>query len=143
MIETALLAAWAALTGACVGSFTQVVVSRVPHRTSIMGRSACDACGTTIPWFRNLPLVTWPALRGTAACCGSAIPPSTWFTEVATAAGWALFVAPVATSGPGRIVGAVIVAITCTAAVTAARVAVHVRRLEADEHSHDGVATTP
>jgi prepilin signal peptidase PulO-like enzyme (type II secretory pathway) len=76
--------------GACFGSFSGVVIDRVPEGRSVNGRSACAACGSPIPAWHNLPIVSWPLLRGTAACCGAAIPRRVWAIEVAVASLWAL-----------------------------------------------------
>jgi leader peptidase (prepilin peptidase)/N-methyltransferase len=63
----------AALLGACVGSFLNVVVYRLPQadpvRRSLGGRSRCPKCRTQIAWFDNLPLVSWLLLRGKSRCC--------------------------------------------------------------------------
>lgn len=37
---------------------------------TLWGRSSCDHCGTPIPWYRNVPVVTWCWQRGRTACCG-------------------------------------------------------------------------
>jgi leader peptidase (prepilin peptidase)/N-methyltransferase len=67
----------AALTGACVGSFLNVVIWRLPQqdprRRSLGGRSHCPKCGKLIRWFDNIPVAGWLLLRGRARCCGSAI----------------------------------------------------------------------
>ena len=59
------------LLGACLGSFFNVVVWRVPRGMSIVRPgSHCPACGTPIPFWRNIPVLTWLLQRGRAACCG-------------------------------------------------------------------------
>lgn len=67
----------ATLLGACVGSFLNVVVHRVPQpdpsRRSLGGRSRCPACGKAIRWHDNLPVLGWFLLRGRARCCGGRI----------------------------------------------------------------------
>jgi leader peptidase (prepilin peptidase)/N-methyltransferase len=68
---------FAALLGACVGSFLNVVIYRLPQqdpaRRSLGGRSACPQCGRRIAWYWNLPVFGWLALRGRARCCGGRI----------------------------------------------------------------------
>jgi leader peptidase (prepilin peptidase) / N-methyltransferase len=63
----------AALLGACVGSFLNVVIWRLPQldpaRRSLGGRSCCPRCGTQIAWFDNVPVLAWLWLRGRARCC--------------------------------------------------------------------------
>ncbi|GAB4161450.1 MAG: A24 family peptidase [Planctomycetota bacterium] len=64
----------AALLGAVVGSFLNVVIYRLPEGRSLGGRSLCLSCGERIPWFRNIPVLGWFLLRGRAACCGARLP---------------------------------------------------------------------
>lgn len=63
--------------GACVGSFLNVVIWRLPQedpkQRSLGGRSRCPACGASIAWHWNLPMLGWLLLRGRAACCGARI----------------------------------------------------------------------
>lgn len=83
--------------GACVGSFLNVVIWRVPQGTFLSGgsRSACPKCGVPIPWYRNLPILSWLMLRGRAACCGTRISPRYLLVEALTAfLFWALLVRP-------------------------------------------------
>lgn len=59
--------------GACIGSFLNVVIHRVPQedprKRSLGGRSHCPHCGVQIAWRDNLPLLGWLLLRGRARCC--------------------------------------------------------------------------
>jgi leader peptidase (prepilin peptidase)/N-methyltransferase len=63
----------AALLGACVGSFLNVVIHRLPQedaaRRSLGGRSRCPLCGAAIRWFDNVPIAGWLLLRGRGRCC--------------------------------------------------------------------------
>ncbi len=60
--------------GACVGSFLNVVVHRLPRGESLWGpRSRCPSCGTPIAWYDNLPLLSWLARRGRCRACGGPI----------------------------------------------------------------------
>ncbi|HEX3731149.1 MAG TPA: prepilin peptidase [Opitutaceae bacterium] len=73
------------LVGACVGSFLNVVIARLPAGDSIVTpRSHCD-CGAPIAWHDNLPLVSWFVLRGRARCCGRLFSIRYWFVEALTA----------------------------------------------------------
>ncbi|MEO6595890.1 MAG: A24 family peptidase [Planctomycetota bacterium] len=67
----------AALLGACVGSFLNVVIWRLPQedprRRSLGGRSHCPHCGALIRWFDNLPVLAWIFLRARARCCKGSI----------------------------------------------------------------------
>ena len=56
--------------GACLGSFFNVCIYRIPAGRSIVTpRSQCG-CGKPIAWFDNLPILSWIILRGKARCCG-------------------------------------------------------------------------
>jgi leader peptidase (prepilin peptidase)/N-methyltransferase len=87
-----------ALFGLCVGSFLNVVIHRLPlmleqqwkrDSAETLGlppplddglplslarpRSRCPACGSAIPWYRNLPLLSYLLLRGRCADCAAPI----------------------------------------------------------------------
>lgn len=86
-----------AVLGACVGSFLNVVIWRLPRGTFIAdgSRSICPQCRQPIPWFRNLPILSWLLLRGRAACCGARISPRYLLVEALTAfLFWGLVVHP-------------------------------------------------
>ena len=64
----------AALLGACIGSFLNVVAWRLPRQESVVRpRSHCPQCGTTLRWFENVPVLSWLLLRGRCRHCGSTI----------------------------------------------------------------------
>lgn len=87
----------AGLFGACVGSFLNVVVFRLPQkdpqRRSLGGRSHCPKCGQQIRWFDNVPVFGWLLLRGRARCCKERISPRYPLVELLTAALFLLLVA--------------------------------------------------
>lgn len=61
--------------GACIGSFFNVAVWRIPRNQSVVSPgSRCPGCGHGIPWYRNLPVITWLIQRGRCAWCGFRIP---------------------------------------------------------------------
>ena len=68
---------WVALAflyGAIVGSFLNVCIYRIPKGIEVVRTpSHCPSCGQRIPWFRNIPILSWLILRGRAACCGARI----------------------------------------------------------------------
>jgi len=61
--------------GACIGSFLNVVIYRVPLGMSVNepNRSFCPKCKKHIPMWLNLPLISWLWLRGKCAECGAPI----------------------------------------------------------------------
>lgn len=75
------------LFGACVGSFLNVVIYRLPRGLSVNepSRSFCPQCKQPIPWYLNLPIISWLLLRGKSACCGQRISARYWFIELITA----------------------------------------------------------
>ena len=82
----AMLAAFAVLPGLAIGSFLNVVAVRLPeHRSIVLPRSACGACGTPIAWYDNVPLVSYAVLRGRCRSCASRIGLMYPAVELATA----------------------------------------------------------
>ncbi|HAU38005.1 MAG TPA: hypothetical protein DCX07_09860 [Phycisphaerales bacterium] len=74
------------LLGACVGSFLNVVVWRLPRGESIVfPASHCPACGRAIRWYDNIPLVSWFVLRGRCRDCKVRISPRYVIVEALTA----------------------------------------------------------
>jgi leader peptidase (prepilin peptidase)/N-methyltransferase len=64
------------LFGLLFGSFANVCAWRIPRGESIVfPGSHCPACGRPIPWFRNIPLLSYLVLRGRCADCGVRISP--------------------------------------------------------------------
>lgn len=63
----------AAAFGACVGSFLNVCIHRLPKGESVVTPASRCACGQPIPFWFNLPLLGWLILRGRARCCGGKI----------------------------------------------------------------------
>ena len=73
---TAMLAFFAFALGACVASFLNVVVWRVPRGESIVSPpSHCPKCNAPIRWWQNIPILSWLALRGKCANCRGPISP--------------------------------------------------------------------
>ena len=62
--------------GACIASFLNVVIWRVPRGESIVSPpSHCPKCGSSIKWWQNIPILSWLALRGRCAACKAPISP--------------------------------------------------------------------
>jgi leader peptidase (prepilin peptidase)/N-methyltransferase len=82
-----LFAAFAFVLGACVGSFLNVCIYRMPRDLSVNEprRSFCPSCKYQIPWSSNLPLITWLAQRGKCKNCGAGIPVRYFLVELLTA----------------------------------------------------------
>ena len=62
--------------GACIASFLNVVIWRVPRGESIVSPpSHCPKCNAAIKWYQNIPILSWLALRGKCANCREPISP--------------------------------------------------------------------
>jgi leader peptidase (prepilin peptidase)/N-methyltransferase len=73
--------------GACIGSFLNVVIHRLPRGASIVfPPSHCPACGRSIRWYDNIPLVSWWVLGARCRWCKAPISPRYLVVEAATAA---------------------------------------------------------
>ena len=84
---TELLAVFAAVLGAVTGSFLNACIHRMPRGVSLLNprRSFCPSCEQTIPWYENLPILSWLALRGKCSGCGAKISPRYPLVELLTA----------------------------------------------------------
>ncbi len=61
--------------GACVGSFLNVVIYRLPAGRSIVSPpSSCPKCGARIRWYDNIPLLSYLLLGGRCRNCREPIP---------------------------------------------------------------------
>src|SRR5258706_4910723 len=73
-IPAPVLAAFAFVLGACIGSFLNVVVWRLPRGESLVRPgSHCPGCDGAIPAWANVPLLSYVALRGRCRACGAPI----------------------------------------------------------------------
>ncbi len=73
-MSTLFLVPLAALGGAIIGSFLNVVIVRLPRNESLVApRSRCRTCGTELEWFDNIPILSFLALRGRCRACGAAV----------------------------------------------------------------------
>jgi leader peptidase (prepilin peptidase)/N-methyltransferase len=65
-----LLTVYVLFAGACVGSFLNVVIARLPKGESLVRpRSRCPRCLSPIPWYDNLPILSWLLLRARCRRC--------------------------------------------------------------------------
>lgn len=104
---------WAGLVGACVGSFLNVCIYRIPKNESVVHPRSHCGCGQPIAWHDNIPVLSWFLLRGKARCCGRPFSFRYPAIELLTAA---LFVACCLLFPPGKAVaGAVLCAIVICA----------------------------
>jgi leader peptidase (prepilin peptidase)/N-methyltransferase len=85
--------------GLVIGSFLGVCVSRIPRGQSIVSPgSACESCGSRLPWWDNIPVVSYLALGGRCRTCGARIPAACPLIEIVTGA---LFVGAALAFGAG------------------------------------------
>jgi leader peptidase (prepilin peptidase)/N-methyltransferase len=71
--------------GLAFGSFLGVVAARLPLRRSFVNsRSECLACGATLAWYDNVPLLSYALLRGRCRRCRTMIPFREPAVEIAT-----------------------------------------------------------
>lgn len=82
-----LLVVWVAALGACVGSFLNVCVYRLPRRClSVLrpARSFCPGCRRQLTWSENIPLLSWLVQGARCRGCKGTIPVRYPAVELAT-----------------------------------------------------------
>jgi leader peptidase (prepilin peptidase) / N-methyltransferase len=73
------------IAGVVVGSFLEVVAYRIPRKISIVKpRSFCPNCGAKIPFYDNIPLISYIILRGRCRKCNARIPITSFLIELFT-----------------------------------------------------------
>lgn len=73
------------ILGSMVGSLLNVCIHRMPRGESIIHPgSHCPNCNYAIPWFLNMPIITWLYLRGKCANCQVRISPRYLLVELLT-----------------------------------------------------------
>jgi leader peptidase (prepilin peptidase) / N-methyltransferase len=94
------------LLGLMAGSFFNVVIYRMPRGESVVWPpSKCQSCGYRIPFYLNVPVFAWLALRGKCKSCGAPISAQYPFIEALTGAAAAGLAAFFAYARPGSDAG--------------------------------------
>lgn len=83
LLPHAIVSFFAFALGACLGSFANVLIVRMPEGISVVSPpSRCPVCGVRLGWRENLPVVGWLLLRGRCRACGVAISPQYLLLEI-------------------------------------------------------------
>lgn len=78
------------VTGACVGSFLNVCIHRLPLEKSLLWPgSHCGHCYQPVRWYDNLPLISYCVLRGHCRTCGTRFSVRYFLIELLTALAFA------------------------------------------------------
>ena len=84
------LAVFAGIWGAMLGSFLNVCVWRLPRDESVIRPgSHCPGCGKPIAWYDNVPLLSWIVLGARCRHCRTPISVQYPLVELAVALIWA------------------------------------------------------
>jgi len=135
MVLTIVLWPWLILVvayGACIGSFLNVVILRLPAGESLWrSPSHCPQCQTRLRWFDNIPVLGWLLVRGCCRYCSAPISAQYPLVESATALLFGVTYTsyymtglnpPFAALGPGQTWPVLIVHLVLVAALLAATV---------------------
>ena len=70
-METAVIYIFFVILGACIGSFINVVISRLPHKGAFLSssRSKCPSCNKTIRPYDLFPIISYIILLGKCRDC--------------------------------------------------------------------------
>jgi len=70
LLPQAWLAGFGLVFGLIIGSFLNAAIYRLPRQVSVSKpRSFCPKCKSLIPWYRNIPVISWINLRGKCGDC--------------------------------------------------------------------------
>ncbi|MFM7087147.1 MAG: prepilin peptidase [Cyanobium sp.] len=104
-VDPSLAPLMAAVVGACVGSFLNVVAWRLPREESLITPpSHCPRCGTRLHWFDNIPVFGWLLIRGRCRHCHKPVSLRYPLVELLCAGLW---VAMLQASPAGLAIGAI------------------------------------
>lgn len=79
------------LLGACVGSFLNVLIYRIPKGEEFVRTpSHCMACGHQLKWYELVPVLSWLAQKGKCRSCGIKLSPQYPIVEAANGLMWLL-----------------------------------------------------
>lgn len=79
------------IIGSIVGSFLNVLIYRLPREESIWSpRSHCPHCKKMIPWYQNIPLVSFFIQNGKCAVCDESISWQYPIVEAITGCVWGI-----------------------------------------------------
>ena len=60
--------------GTCIGSFLNVCIYRIPlHRSIVRPGSACPRCKTALPFYLNIPILSYILIKGKCRFCRTPI----------------------------------------------------------------------
>lgn len=92
MNEIVFIGTFIFILGAIIGSFLNVCIVRMPHEKSIVKpRSHCTQCNNMIPWYDNIPFISYIFLGGKCRFCKTHISFLYFFIELLTAITFLLF----------------------------------------------------
>lgn len=118
MFENAALGVLAFAPGLAIGSFLNVIASRVPLNLAIGStRSECMSCGHEIRWYDNVPLVSFLVLRGRCRDCSARIPFRYPLVELGTAVLVALAFASFGATAYAALAAAFLVVLVAISAI--------------------------
>ena len=79
------------LLGACVGSFCNVLIYRIPKGEEFVRTpSHCMTCGHHLKWFELIPVLSWVIQGGKCRACGTKLSAQYPLVEAANALMWLL-----------------------------------------------------
>ena len=79
------------LVGACVGSFLNVLIYRIPREEEFVRTpSHCMTCGHQLKWYELVPVLSWLAQKGKCRSCGVKLSAQYPIVEATNAVMWLL-----------------------------------------------------